>query len=522
MNFDRSSGILFHITSLPGEYGIGDMGPEAYKWVDALVKAGCTYWQLLPLGPTGYGDSPYQCFSAFAGNPYIISPILLEKDGFLSKKVISEHPEFPDDRVDYAKIISWKLEILDVAYAEFVTSASPEKKKSLEEFKEQNADWLDNYALFMAIKDANHAVSWRKWPEELKMRKKDALEKFKSQNATNIQRHVFRQFLFYRQWSQLKKYANDHDIRIIGDLPIFVAEDSSDAWANPELFYFDENLDPTVVAGVPPDYYSSTGQLWGNPLYLWEYHRETGYEWWIKRVKAILNQVDIIRIDHFRGFVDYWEIPAGMPTAEIGKWKPGPGEDFFLALRKALGALPIIAEDLGQLNPQVFELRDKLGLPGMKILQFAFGNEPTDDFFPHNYPRNCVAYTGTHDNDTALGWYLGASEHQRENCIKYLAGQEDCIAWDMIRGIWSSVASFAISPMQDFLGLDNSARMNYPGNPSGNWDWRMPPLAVSERLVSRIREYNYLYNRLNIAQEEKRKKKEQERQDQLAKQEAKS
>jgi 4-alpha-glucanotransferase len=514
MNFDRSSGILLHITSLPGEYGIGDMGPSAYHWVDDLVKAGCTYWQLLPLGPTGYGDSPYQCFSAFAGNPYMISPVLLEEDGLLSAEVIADHPAFPDEKVDYGRVISWKLEMLDIAFAEFETSASLEHKRSLKAFKEANADWLDNYALFMAIKDANHAVSWRKWPEALKMRKEDALKEFKSQNATNIQRHVFRQYLFYRQWSQLKKYANDHDIRIIGDLPIFVAEDSADAWGNPDLFYFDENLDPTVVAGVPPDYYSSTGQLWGNPLYRWDYHQKTGYAWWIKRVKAILNQVDIIRIDHFRGFVDYWEIPAGMPTAEIGEWKDGPGEDFFITLREALGNLPIIAEDLGQINPQVFVLRDKLELPGMKILQFAFGNDPKDDFFPHNYPRNCVSYTGTHDNDTAVGWFLGASTYQQNNCIKYLAGQEDRISWDMIRGIWSSVASFAIAPMQDFLGLDNSARMNYPGNPSGNWDWRMPPHALSDKLVSKIREYNYLYNRLNKAQEEKRKKKELKRQSQ--------
>jgi len=509
MNFERSSGILLHITSLPGEYGIGDLGPEAYKWVDALVDTGCKLWQLLPLGPTGYGDSPYQCFSAFAGNPYIISPHLLAQEGLLDASVIAEHPVFTADKVDYGKVISWKLKILDLAYKKFKTSSSPGHSEALETFREQNAHWLDNYALFMAIKDANHGKSWRNWPRAFKMREEGALREFRNQNATSIQRHIFRQFLFYRQWSKLKKYANDKHLKIIGDLPIFVAEDSADAWANPELFYFDEHLEPTVVSGVPPDYYSSTGQLWGNPLYRWDYHKKTGYKWWISRVQATLNQVDVVRIDHFRGFVDYWEIPAGMPTAEVGEWKQGPGEDFFAALRDALGDLPIIAEDLGQLNPKVFELRDKLGLPGMKILQFAFGNDPGDDFFPHNYPNNCVAYTGTHDNDTALGWYLAASEREREYCIKYLAGNKEHISWDMIRGIWSSVAVFAISPMQDFLGLDNSARMNYPGNPSGNWDWRMSSNAFSDHLISKIKEYNYLYNRQNSVKSEEKEKKVQ-------------
>lgn len=496
MSFTRSSGVLLHPTSLPGPDGIGDLGPEAYRWVDFLDETGCSIWQILPLGPTGYGDSPYQCFSAFAGNPYLVNSALLLEDGLLTGDDLADRPAFAPYAVDYGPVIQWKITLLDRAYARFKRSTSQKRKAAFDEFRQANADWLTDFALFMAIKEANGGVSWDNWPAGLRNRDPQALDAFREKYADAIQRHEFRQFLFFRQWMAVKKYANDRQIQIVGDVPIFVAYDSADAWANPGLFYLDSDGKPTVVAGVPPDYFSETGQLWGNPLYRWDVHRETGYAWWIARVKSALSLVDIIRLDHFRGFAAYWEVPFGETTAVNGHWVTGPGTGLFYAIRDALGSLPIIAEDLGEITPDVIAMRNELGLPGMKILQFAFAADPEDLFLPHNYVRNCVAYTGTHDNDTTRGWYTSAPEKERDMARRYLARSGDDISWDFIRAVWSSIADVAVAPLQDFLSLGNEARMNYPGRASGNWTWRFDAFVLDEMLKVRMRESNFLYSRL--------------------------
>lgn len=501
MKFNRASGLLLHPTSLPGPYGIGDIGPQAFRWVDFLSEAGCGLWQVLPLGPTGYGDSPYQCFSAFAGNPYLISPELLVEDGVLEKSMLEDVPDFPVDRVDYGPLINWKLSLLDQAYENFEAKGKQKLKERLLAFEAEQVHWLEDYALFMAIKERQGGVSWNRWPLPLRQRDEQALQEARLELAASIRRQVFRQWLFFRQWDSLRAYAAEKGILIIGDIPIFVAHDSSDVWAHPELFYMDDRGNPTVVAGVPPDYFSPTGQLWGNPLYRWEAHAGSGYTWWLERFRAVLRMVDIVRLDHFRGFAGYWEVPAGMPTAEIGQWVPGPGSHFFEKVRDALGELPIIAEDLGVITPDVVEMREKFRLPGMKILQFAFASDPDDPFLPHNYPENCVVYTGTHDNDTTLGWFMTAPEEEREFARKYLDSDGNDIAWDMIRSLWSSVAMFSLAPMQDLLSLGPEARMNFPGKPAGNWDWRMKDRDLNEALGKRLEEINYLYGRKRKANE---------------------
>ena len=495
MKFERASGIILHPTSFTGSYGIGDIGPEAYRWVDFLKQAGCSLWQILPLGPTGYGDSPYQCFSAFAGNPYLISPTVLLDEDLLHTNDLVDRPKFPENQVDFGAVIPWKLGVLDRAFNRFNNSGSPALKAELEKFKQDQAHWLDDFALFMALKESHGGAPWPTWEPPLRRRDPQAIEEARNIHNVAIQRQVFRQFLFFRQWGALKAYANRHGIKIVGDVPIFVAHDSADVWANSELFYLDNNGNPTVVAGVPPDYYSPTGQLWGNPLYRWKIHADRGYEWWQERLRAVLQLVDIIRLDHFRGFAGYWEVPGGEKTAEKGRWVKGPGEDFFLKIEKAVGDLPLIAEDLGEITPDVPELRDQFHLPGMKVLQFAFGGDQDDDFLPHNYPHNCVTYTGTHDNNTSWGWYRAAPESERDFCRRYLARDGSDIVWDMIRAIWGSVAMFAITPMQDILNLGTEARMNFPGRPSGNWTWRMPAGALNEALVYRLKEFNSLFGR---------------------------
>ena len=495
MKFNRSSGVLLHPTSLPGPDGIGDLGPEAYRWIDFLQEAGCSLWQVLPLGPTGYGDSPYQCFSAFAGNPYLVSPTLLLEDDLLTRKDLTDRPVFSDSLIDYGAVISWKLTLLDRAAKRFEQHASLQVKQDFARFCENEKYWLDDFSLFMAIKESQGGVAWKDWPADLRNREPGTIDAFRRDHAQSIQRHILRQFFFFRQWNALHAYASAKGIQIIGDIPIFVAYDSSDVWSNPDLFYLNKRGQPTVVAGVPPDYFSPTGQLWGNPLYKWPAHKKSGYAWWIGRVKATLKTVDIIRMDHFRGFAGYWEVPAHLPTAEVGKWVPGPGASFFNALQKALGDLPIIAEDLGEITPDVIALRDGFNLPGMKIFQFAFSADDTDPFLPHNYPANCVAYTGTHDNDTALGWYLSAPEKERDFCRRYLARSGDDISWDMIRAVWASVAVFGLAPLHDLLSLDTSARMNYPGRPSGNWCWRMAADALTPQLQNRLKEMNQIYSR---------------------------
>lgn len=498
MNFKRAGGILLHPTSLPGRYGIGDLGPQAFRFADWLTSTGCKLWQILPLGPTGYGDSPYQCFSAFAGNPYLISFDALIEDGLLAQGDFADMPAFSASRVDYGAVIPWKLGLLQKAFSRLIST--PESfRKEFKRFTKDNAAWLDDYALFMSVKEANGGGAWNGWDESLRKRKPAAMEKARQEQVENIQRHSFYQFLFFRQWNKLRDYAHERGLTIIGDIPIFIAYDSADAWANPKLFFLDEESLPTVVAGVPPDYFSKTGQLWGNPLYQWNAHKRSGYEWWIKRFRSVLGLVDIVRLDHFRGFAGYYEIPFGAPTAETGQWVTGPGKDFFETIYPALSkkkgeTLPIIAEDLGVITPDVVELRDSFHLPGMKILQFGFSGAD-NPFLPHNYPSNCVAYTGTHDNDTARGWYETAPESERDFARRYLGTNGNEIAWDLIRGIWSSVAVYAVTPMQDALSLGGEARMNFPSKLGGNWEWRMNEGDMSESLAARLREMNTLYLR---------------------------
>ena len=496
--FSRSGGILLHPTSLPGRYGIGDLGPQAYRFVDWLASTGCRLWQVLPLGPTGYGDSPYQCFSAFAGNPYLISFDALIEEGLLAQNDFEEMPEFNASRVDYGQLIPWKLDLLQKAFSH-LASAAQDFREEFEQFCTKNASWLVDFALFMSLKEANGGGAWSGWDESLRKREPLAIEKAREDHAENILRHSFYQFLFFRQWNKLRAYANEQDIKIIGDIPIFIAYDSADAWANPELFFLGEDSLPTVVAGVPPDYFSATGQLWGNPLYRWKVHKKSGYRWWLERFRSVLKFVDVVRLDHFRGFAGYYEIPYGAPTAEKGQWITGPGKDFFKTVARELSnaekaRLPIIAEDLGVITPDVVELRDGFNLPGMRILQFGFTG-PDNPFLPHNYVTNCVAYTGTHDNDTALGWFESAPEVERKFALRYLNSDGTDFAWDLIRGIWSSVAVYAIAPMQDALSLGTEARMNFPSRLGGNWEWRMKEEDVSDDLAKRFREFNELYLR---------------------------
>jgi 4-alpha-glucanotransferase len=496
MRFNRSSGILLHPTSFPGDYGIGDIGPQAHRWIDFLSKAGCGLWQVLPLGPTGYGDSPYQSFSAFAGNPYLISPESLLEDGLLHSNDLVDLPEFPGESVDFGAVIPWKTGLLDRAFIQFQNLKSKNLRVDFEAFQEKHTFWLPDFALFMALKEAYGGGSWVNWPSPLLKRDPDAIKDARESHSVAILRHEFRQFVFYRQWESLRQHAHQEKILVIGDIPIFVAHDSTDVWAHPELFYLDEKGDPTVVAGVPPDYFSETGQLWGNPLYRWNHHQEDGYAWWLKRLSAVLELVDIVRLDHFRGFAGYWEVPFGKKTAVDGRWVSGPGEDFFAEVEKSLGHLPIIAEDLGVITADVTEMRQRFKLPGMRIIQFAFNGDPKDPFLPHNHEVDNVVYTGTHDNDTSKGWYDRVPESEKSFYRLYLNQDGSDVSWDLIRAAWRSVSIFALAPMQDFLSLGNEARMNYPGNPSGNWTWRMPASALDESLQERINELNFLYDRL--------------------------
>ena len=496
MKSNRTSGIILHPTSLASPYGIGDLGPQARRWLDFLSESGCGVWQILPLGPTGFGDSPYQCFSAFAGNPYLISPEELLSANLLRDEDLSGMPQFPTQQVDYGAIIPWKLTLLDRAYLRFEESDTPILRKAYSRFQEEQISWLDDFALFMALKEYHGGAPWTTWAAPLRRRETAALDEARHDLSLSIQRQIFRQFIFFQQWHHLHEYARDLGIQIIGDIPIFVAHDCAEVWAHPELFYLQEDGQPEFVAGVPPDYFSPTGQLWGNPLYRWEIHHKNGYQWWLQRLRAVLALVDVVRLDHFRGFAGYWEVPGGSETAEKGRWVVGPGKDFFDILEKGLGGLPIIAEDLGVITPDVVALREAYKLPGMKILQFAFAGGPTDPFLPHRYPVNCVVYTGTHDNDTVLGWYQRVPEEEKHFYRLYLHRDGSDVSWDMIRASWASVARLAIAPLQDFLILDNQARMNFPGKPSGNWTWRMPADCLTADLTERIREINFLYNRI--------------------------
>ena len=495
--FERSSGILFHPTSLPGKYGIGTLGKEAYAFIDFLKKSRQKLWQIFPLGPTGYGDSPYQSFSSFAGNPYLIDFDLLIEAHLLSEEDLRD-VFFGDNEeyIDYGAIYNQKYPLLRRAYENFKSSDNHEMRENLEHFKRENASWLNDYSLYISLKNHFNGLPWNEWAHDIKNREHEAMEHYKNELADDVEYHNFIQFLFFKQWGDVKRYANENGIKIIGDIPIFVAADSSDAWANPEIFLFDEERKPVKVAGVPPDYFSATGQLWGNPLYNWQKLKETNYSWWVERVRANLSTCDIIRIDHFRGFEAYWAVPYGDDTAINGQWEPGPGIDLFNAIKSQLGELPIIAEDLGLMTQGVIDLREATGFPGMKILGFAFDSGEENDYLPHTYTKNCVVYTGTHDNDTLIGWFQKAKEEDRQFARDYLNSRsDDKIHWDAIRGAWSSVANMAISPVQDFLGLGSEARINTPGVAAGNWQWRLKHGVLTDELADRIAKLTKVYSR---------------------------
>jgi 4-alpha-glucanotransferase len=497
MLFPRSSGILLHPTSFPSRFGIGDLGPEAYRFIDFLKAAGQRFWQILPLGPTGYGDSPYQCFSANAGNPLLISPERLRDDGLLDDADLSDTPEFPLT-VDYGWVIHAKIPLLRKACDNFRTRATPELKQAFEEFCQSKADWLEDYALFRSIKDAHGGSSWHEWESAIARREPTAIEQWREKLASEIFYHKFFQFEFFRQWMDLKQYTNQNGIEILGDLPIYLAHDSAEVWSHPELFCLDEETGlPSLMAGVPPDYFSATGQLWGNPLYNWDYLQENDFKWWIQRFKGLFERVDLVRIDHFRGFEAYWAVPLGEETAVNGEWKLAPGKELFTRMREELGRLPIIAEDLGLITPEVEALRDEFEFPGMKVLHFAFDSEPDNPYLTFNYVRNSVVYTGTHDNDTTVGWFNKRSPEEQDRVRRYFNCMgADGIHWDLIRMAFASVANQAIIPLQDALGLDTDARMNEPSRPMGNWGWRYHPDSLSDELARRLREIAALYGRL--------------------------
>jgi 4-alpha-glucanotransferase len=498
MRFPRAGGVLVHPTSFPSPYGIGDLGQGAYDFIDFLGRSRQSVWQILPLGPTGYGDSPYQSFSAFAGNPLLISPALLLRDGYLPDPLPLSVPSFPADRVDFGAVISWKRKLFDAAFQRFQDQPPKGKAAAFESFCQHQSAWLDDFALFMALKErhADHEGGvWNTWPKEIARRQPRALKRWSKELAGEIALEKFKQFLFFEQWLALKHYAHQWGVRIVGDVPIFVAYDSADVWANPHIFYLDVDGAPTVVAGVPPDYFSATGQRWGNPLYRWETLATYGYAWWAGRLRATFTQVDVVRIDHFRGFDAYWEIPASEPTAVVGRWVKGPGSDFFEAMRRELGDLPIIAEDLGVITPAVEALRDDFSLPGMKILQFAFGGERNSNFLPHNFDRNCVVYTGTHDNETTSGWYGNATTDEQDHVRRYVARDGSDIAWDMIRLAYASVADTAVVPIQDLMSLGNEARMNFPGKTGGWWTWRYRPETLTDAIANRLAEITELFGR---------------------------
>ena len=490
----RSAGVLLHPSSLPGPFGIGDLGPTAYAWVEALVQARQKWWQILPLGPTGYGDSPYQCFSSFAGNPLLVSPELLREDGLIDDADMSG-AHFPAERVDYGSVITFKNRLLARAWENFQRGRGGQLHAALETFVGQQASWLNDFALYMALKDAQQGRSWQQWPRELRLRDAAALAKARHELAASVGLHQFRQLLFFRQWKRLRQFVHLKGISIIGDIPIFVSGDSADVWANPHLFLLDAECRPKFVAGVPPDYFSATGQLWGNPLYDWPAMDGTGFAWWIARVQALLELVDVVRLDHFRGLEAYWEIPAGRSDAVVGRWVKAPGAALLAALERALGRLPIIAEDLGVITADVLALRERFRLPGMRVLQFAFGDKPTNAYLPHNYDENTVVYTGTHDNDTTRGWYQTANERERDHVRRYLARDGGDIVWDLIRMAWSSVADLAMAPLQDVLNLGAEARMNTPGRGPGNWSWRYQAAQLHAGVLSRLAELTELYGR---------------------------
>lgn len=502
LNYDKYAGILVHPTSFPSPYGIGDLGEGAYAFIDFLEKSGLNLWQVLPLGHTGFGDSPYQPFSSFAGQPLIISVDELRKAGLLSDEDFFEMPQWDNQKIEYGKVIEFKTGLLKKAFERFESAEIADGYLLDEEFMDgyarfcKESDWLDDYALFMAGKDYHEGMPWYMWEDSLKNPTAEQKKEWLAKLAREVEYFRFVQYLFHKQWFALKNYANEKNIKIVGDIPIFVAWDSVDVWSNQNLFDLDTKGYPNHVAGVPPDYFSATGQLWGNPLYKWEEHTNTGYEWWFKRIRHQLKLADFLRIDHFRGFDKFWEIPYGEETAVNGKWVQAPGVNFFTQLQSTLGYnMPIIAEDLGEIDQSVIDLRDKFGLPGMKILQFGFENPEENNFLPHNFIRNCVCYTGTHDNDTTLGWYQKCYEASKDKLRRYFNTDGGDVCWTLIRACFSSVANMAIVPMQDVLCLDSHARMNTPGTGEGNWAWRFRMEDMTEQIAARLFETAKLYGR---------------------------
>lgn len=513
MTSSKTSGILLHPTSLPGPFGIGDLGPTAYAFAHFLLSSGQAVWQVLPLGPTGYGNSPYSSYSAFAGNTLLISPKELVHDGLLDESDLENSLGFPGERVDFEAVRTFKDDLLRKAFANFKSQVETSMREDFALFCGRNAAWLNDYSLYRALKDKHGGAAWIDWKPQLAFRNPAALAAEEAQLEDEINAQRFFQFVFFRQWLALKKYCNGHGIKIIGDLPIFVAHDSADVWAAPDQFKLNAELKPSVVAGVPPDYFSKMGQLWGNPLYNWERMETERYSWWVKRMAMTLQLFDGVRLDHFRGFVAAWEIPAEGKTAERGSWVEGPGAKLFREFERVLGKLPLIAEDLGVITPEVDALRDEFGFPGMRVLQFGFDGEQENIHLPHNYTANTVAYTGTHDNDTTAGWFaaLGLKEANeiaigalgkvdelktpREFCLEYLNSDGTDIHWDFIEAIFGSAAQMAIVPLQDVLGLGTKARMNLPSSIEGNWLWRFRKEDLTERLGQRLRELSASYGR---------------------------
>jgi 4-alpha-glucanotransferase len=481
----RASGVLLHVASLPSRFGIGDVGPSAFAFVDRLAAAGQSWWQLLPMGPTGYSHSPYQSLSSFAANPSVISPDRLIEDGLLQRSDC-ENVDFSTERIDYDYVIPFKERLLTRAWNNFHQGARADLRGEFTHFTRETAALQDDPALFMALRKKFGGAPFQAWPADLARREPTALARARQELDEDVQRFRFGQFMVLRHWKGLKDYARQRGVRLLGDLPIFVSPDSSDVWANPELFLLDENLNPTVVAGVPPDYFSVDGQLWGNPLYHWEALKARGYRWWIERFQARLAYVDAIRLDHFRGFEAAWHVPAGAATAAQGAWVSAPGVEFFTQVRKALGGLPLFAEDLGDITPAVTALRDQFGLPGMRVLQFGFSGDAKNPHLPHNGTHNALVYTGTHDNNTTRGWYDDLPETERAQVWKYLErsqGHAHEVAWELIRLAWMSHAALAITPVQDLLGLGATARMNIPGRADGQWRWRCPESVLTDEDV---------------------------------------
>jgi 4-alpha-glucanotransferase len=492
MEFPRRSGILLHPTSLPGSFGVGDLGPSAYRFIDWLVAAGQTLWQVLPLGPTGYGDSPYQAFSAFAGNPLLISPEWLLEQQLLTESELAAVPIFETGNIDFGAVIPWKDKLLRAAYARFATQSRPE----FERWTAANAEWLDDYALFTALKGHFGGGAWTGWDDDIRARDPKAIARYTEILAEEIGYQKFLQSQFAQQWTTLRAYARQQGVDLVGDMPIFIAHDSADAWAHKELFTLQEDGSLEVQAGVPPDYFAATGQLWGNPLYRWDAMAAQGYSWWIDRFRSILNLVDMVRLDHFRGFEAAWAIPGGAPNAINGEWRKGPEYALFDAINGALGEMPIIAEDLGVITPDVEALRDRYNFPGMRILQFGFTADAKSEFLPHSYIRNCVAYTGTHDNETTRGWFDNLDARTRERVLAYFESDSEQVVFDMVRAIIASVAATAIIPMQDILDLGNEARINTPGLLGNNWQWRATAADFTPDMAAALKRLALLYGRV--------------------------